>query len=86
MGAGLICSGYIFVLGSLHLETVHSLAGLGNVQLVVVRVAHFSSLLLIDSGKSGTFRMESVFSFRGHSLTKVEKDMSGEWRKDWERM
>ena len=32
-------------LGSLHLEAVHGLAGLGNVDLVVVRVAHFGSLL-----------------------------------------
>ena len=28
-----------------HLEAVHSLTGLGNVQLIVVIVAHFSSLL-----------------------------------------
>ena len=32
-------------LGSLHLELVHGLASLGNVQLVVVRVAHNRSLL-----------------------------------------
>ena len=57
MGAGLICSGYIFVLGSLHLEAVHSLTGLGDIDLVVVRVAHFSSLLFVDSGKQVTFRL-----------------------------
>ena len=32
-------------LGSLHLELVHSLPSLGNVQLIVVRVAHIRSLL-----------------------------------------
>ena len=32
-------------LGSLHLETVHGFTGLGDIDLVVVRVAHFSSLL-----------------------------------------
>ena len=31
--------------GSLHLETVHSLTGLGNVDLVVVGIAHNRSLL-----------------------------------------
>ena len=32
-------------LGSLHLETVHGLASLGDVDLVVVGIAHFDSLL-----------------------------------------
>ena len=32
-----------------HLETVHGLREKGNVQLIVVRVAHFDSLLLLSS-------------------------------------
>ena len=32
------------LLGCLHLETVHSLAGLGDIQLIVVIVAHIRSL------------------------------------------
>ena len=39
-------------LGScLHLEAVHSLTGLGDIQLVIVIVAHNQSLLFINSGK-----------------------------------
>ena len=59
-----------------HLEAVHSLKGLGNVQLVVIRVAHFCSLLLLSSDEN-TFRRKH-FLFRNHSLTKVEKGMNGE--------
>jgi hypothetical protein len=29
---------------------------------------------------------KKAFSFRGHSLTKVEKAMNGEWRKEWQEM
>jgi len=50
-------------LGSLHLETVHSLTSLGNVDLIVIGIAHLNTLLLCFSGKQGTFRMESVFFF-----------------------
>ena len=32
-------------LGSLHLEAVHSLAGLGNIDLVVIGITHIHSLL-----------------------------------------
>ena len=70
-------------LGScLHLELVHGLTCLGNVQLIVVLSTHcdFSPFdLWIVSGKQDTFRMESVFfSFRMPSLTKEKKAMSGE--------
>ena len=34
------------LLGSLHLETVHSFAGLGNIDLIVIGIAHIHSLLL----------------------------------------
>ena len=50
-------------LGSLHLETVHSLASLGNIQLVVVRVAHFDFSASFNSGKQDAFRMENIFFF-----------------------
>ena len=39
-----------------HLETVHSLASLGNIQLVVVRVAHFDFSASFNSGKQDAFR------------------------------
>ncbi len=58
-----------------HLEAVHCLTGLGNVQLVV-RVDHFCSLLLLSSDEN-TFRRKH-FLFRNHSLTKVEKGMNEE--------
>ena len=69
---------------SLHLETVHSLTGLGNVQLVVVRVAHIESLLCFLR-KDNAFRRKH-FLFRTYSLTKVESCMNGEWRKGWKRL
>jgi hypothetical protein len=46
-------------LGSLHLETIHSLTGLGDIQLVVVRVAHIRSLLCFLRKK--TLSEESIF-------------------------
>ena len=57
MGAGLICSGYIFILGSLHLELVHGFLSLGNIDPVVIGIAHLDSLLFIISGKQDTFRI-----------------------------
>jgi hypothetical protein len=39
-------------LGCLHFELVHGLAGLGDIQLIVVRVAHFDSLLLFTYGRA----------------------------------
>ena len=68
-------------LGSLHLEAVHSLTGLGNVQLVVVRVAHIESLLCFLR-KDNAFRRKH-FLFRTYSLTKVESCMNVNWRKNW---
>ena len=44
-----------------HLETVHGLTSLGNVQLVVVRVAHFDFSPFSFSGKQDAFRMENIF-------------------------
>ena len=43
---GLIGSRYILVIGGLHLELLHTLLGLGDVQLVGRIVAHDRSLLL----------------------------------------
>ena len=42
-----------------HLETVHGLAGLGDIQLVVVRVAHLGSLLCFLRRKTPS--EESIF-------------------------
>ena len=44
--SGLIGSRYILVVGGLHLELVHTLLGLGDIQLVGRIVAHNRSLLL----------------------------------------
>ena len=44
-----------------HLEAVHSLASLGDVQLVVIRVAHFVFSPSFNSGKEDAFRMENIF-------------------------
>ena len=43
-------------LGSLHFELLHSLLSLGNIDPVVIRIAHLDSLLFVDSGKQDTFR------------------------------
>ena len=51
------------LLSDKHLETVHSLTGLGDIQLIVVRIAHIQSLLFVDSGKSALSGLESVFFF-----------------------
>ena len=55
MGAGLICSGYIFILGSLHLELLHSLLGLGNIDLIIALHIGFSPFRHIR--KAAAFRM-----------------------------
>ena len=44
-----------------HLEAVHGLREKGNVQLIVVRVAHFDFSPSINSGKQDAFRMENIF-------------------------
>ena len=59
MGAGLICSGYIFVLCGLHLEAVHGLTSLGDIDLIVVGIAHNRSLLCFLRKKP--LSEESVF-------------------------
>ena len=38
-------------LGSLHLELVHGFLGLGNIDPVVIGIAHLNSLLFVVSGK-----------------------------------
>ena len=48
---------------SLHLEAVHCLTSLGNIDLVVIGIAHLSSLLFCFLRK-GTLSEESVFCFR----------------------
>ena len=47
------------LLGCLHLETVHCLTGLGDIQLIVVIVAHRKSLLCFLRKK--TLSEESIF-------------------------
>ena len=61
--SGLIGSRYILVIGSLHLELVHALLGLGDVQLVGRIVAHDRSLLL-SFGKRLDPRRNQI-AFRG---------------------
>ena len=61
---------------SLHLELVHGFLSLGNIDPVVIGIAHIHSLLLIIFGKQDTFRIGEHLFFRGHSLTKVEMSMS----------
>ena len=46
-------------LGSLHLETVHSLTGLGDVDLIIIGIAHVSTLLCFL--RNQTLSEESVF-------------------------
>ena len=64
----------------LHLELVHSLTGLGDVELVVVIVAHNDSLLLkLFSGNSDAFRRNRR-AFRNPILSKGEAHITGECR------
>ena len=44
-------------LSSLHLELVHSFLSLGNIDPVVIGIAHLDSLLFVDSGKQDAFRI-----------------------------
>ena len=44
-------------LGSLHLELVHGFLSLGNIDPVVIGIAHIQSLLLIIFGKQDAFRI-----------------------------
>ena len=65
----------INVLGSLHLELVHGLPRLGNIQLVAVLHNVFSS-----------FPFLSRFFLRSHSITAKSGEMSVILRKRWGRM
>ena len=49
----------------------------GDIQLIVVRIAHRKSLLCRFPGKPSRLPLENDFSFRGHSLAKVESCMRG---------
>ena len=65
-------------LGSgLHLELVHCLACLGNIDLVVV--LHSFSLLLLSW--KGTLSEESIFSFRNHSFAEKGRKIRVSFRK-----
>ena len=70
-------------LGSLHLETVHSLTSLRDIQLVVIRVAHCNSLLFRFPESKPLSGWRVTFSFRTPSLPSVEKCMNVNWRKEW---
>ena len=70
-------------LGSLHLELVHGFLSLGNIDPVVIGIAHLDSLLFVISGKQDAFRCGEHLFFRGHSVAKVEMSMSVKWRKLW---
>ena len=72
-------------LGGLHLELVHCLPGLGDVELVVI-VAHNRSLLLSFSPEIPTDFRRNRLLFRNHSMTRVGRAMNGDWRKGWKRM
>ena len=54
--------------------------------LLVVGITHFDSLTLIISGKQDAFRIGEHLFFRGHSFAKMESTMSGEWRKECQRI
>ena len=40
MGLTLRCRRYIFLLGSLHLELIHGIASLGDIELIAVLATH----------------------------------------------
>ena len=71
---------YADLLGCLHLETVHGLTSLGDIQLIVI-VAHCNSLLCFLRKEYALRRKHSLF--RNNSLTRVVFCMNGEWRKRW---
>ena len=61
-------------LGSLHLELVHGLTSLGNVQLVVIGIALCNSLLFHFLRKFKTLSVESVLNFRRGIFTRKENN------------
>ena len=74
------CKKYIKVLCSLHLELVHSLTSLGDVQLIVVIVAHLKSLLFFL--RKEPLSEESVFRFRRPIFTRKENNTHVfQWKK-----
>ena len=82
MGLTLRCRRYIFLAGGLHLELVHSLTSLGDIQLVIG--LHSNSLLLSFSGKARRFPGENDFSFRKDIFSRHVKAMLGFLRKGWQ--
>ena len=65
-----------------HLETVHGLTSLRNVQLIVVGIAHRKSLLLSFSGKAKPLSSgKRLFSFRTPIFSRREFCMLGFLRK-----
>ena len=69
---------------SLHLELVHGLTSLGDIDLVVA--LHKNSLLCRFSGKRVAFLGKPTFSFRKHSLTHACAFMCGALRNLGENM
>ena len=80
MGLTLRCRRYIFLAGGLHLELLHGLLGLGNVDPIVV-AAHLDSLLTFFFGKDTGFAGKSAFSFRNHSFSRIENEIQVKVRK-----
>ena len=79
---------YADFLGSLHLETVHSFPCLGDIDLVVVIVAHFHSLLFAFLERS-ILSEESMFLSANIALPKEEKICFvyfGKRRKLWKNL
>ena len=75
-----ICSWYAFLGSCLHLELLHGLLGLGNVDPIVV-AAHLDSLLIVIFGKDTGFDGKSVFSFRNHSFSRIRNQIQVKVRK-----
>ena len=68
-------------LGScLHLELLHGLLGLRNVDPIVV-AAHLDSLLTFFFGKDTGFHGKSAFSFRNHSFSRIPNQIQVKVRK-----
>ena len=75
-----ICSWYAFLGSCLHLELLHGLLGLGNVDPIVV-AAHLDSLLTFFFGKDTGFHGKSAFSFRNHSFSRIPNQIQVKVRK-----
>ena len=80
MGLPLRCRRYIFLGSCLHLELLHGLLGLGNVDPIVV-AAHLDSLLTFFFGKDTGFAGKSAFSFRNHSFSRIPNQIQVKVRK-----